>query len=375
MDLVALGRGEETGIAVEALDAPEPLTLRQLTGTRGADPPRGGRARTDREAAARLLHEFATAVHPGGGAAPEQWWGANPLTTEDALFDPEEAVRASPSKIETVHRSPLDWYVSKRGPRHGDHGPQARAGHTRARHRRAHAGRGRRGADRGTAPPVALLGMPEGWTGAQELDGAAETMLRKFAQTPGTMRTQHERAAGRGGGASRFSCAAPRGDALLTGRVDRLEVDAHGRHVVVDLKTGKHKPTKDDIPTCSGRQPGLLGRRRAGHAGQRPEPGPARHGPSERDRAAEGTVLTQPGGALLVQLGDATAEAWRPAAGPAGRGPPVGPELIAQAALLMAGTRSRGPPHRGAENGGHGRSCAVPWLCPLCAQGRQVTEK
>ena len=41
----------------------------------------------------------------------------------------------------------------------------------------------------------------------------------------------------------------------------------------------------------------------------------------------------------------------------------------------MAGTRFEARHTAEQENGGHGRSCAVPWLCPLCAQGRQVTEK
>jgi RecB family exonuclease len=42
--------------------------------------------------------------------------------------------------------------------------------------------------------------------------------------------------------------AAEVGDALLTGRVDRLERDRDGRLVVVDLKTGKSKVRADDLP-------------------------------------------------------------------------------------------------------------------------------
>jgi RecB family exonuclease len=38
------------------------------------------------------------------------------------------------------------------------------------------------------------------------------------------------------------------GRAVLSGQVDRLERDADGRLVVVDLKTGKHPPRQDDLP-------------------------------------------------------------------------------------------------------------------------------
>ena len=39
------------------------------------------------------------------------------------------------------------------------------------------------------------------------------------------------------------------GDAVLSGTVDRLERDQSDRLVVIDLKTGKSKPTKDELPT------------------------------------------------------------------------------------------------------------------------------
>ena len=88
-------------------------------------------------------------------------------------------------------------------------------------------------------------------------------------------------------------------------------MDAHGRHVVVDLKTGKHKPTKDDIPEhpqLAAYQVALQAG--AGQAMQDSVQSEDLHGTDrpERIELPEGTVLTQPGGALLVQLGDATAK-------------------------------------------------------------------
>src|SRR5205823_9811061 len=42
--------------------------------------------------------------------------------------------------------------------------------------------------------------------------------------------------------------AVPVGDAVLTGQVDRLERDADGRLIVVDLKTGKSKVRAGEVP-------------------------------------------------------------------------------------------------------------------------------
>ena len=48
--------------------------------------------------------------------------------------------------------------------------------------------------------------------------------------------------------------------------------------------------------------------------------------------------------------------------------------LITRAAALVAGTRFEAR-HTAAQESGFGIRCSVPWVCPLCAQGRQVTEK
>ena len=95
----------------------------------------------------------------------------------------------------------------------------------------------------------------------------------------------------------------------------------------------------------------------------------------ERIELPEGTVLAQPGGALLVQLGDGTVNPGVQQQEPLDEDQQWARELITQAALIMADARFETRHMAEQEAGGHGRSCAVPWLCPLCAQGRQVTEK
>lgn len=375
VDLVAAGTGEESEVSVEELSAPEPLTLRQLTGTLRRTVTSPAASPEEREAAARLLHEFAGLPEPVRGASPAEWWGHEPLSTDEPLFEPGEAVRVSPSKIETIHRSPLDWFVAEARATEvtdmrrslgtlvhdiAEHMPDADAVELVAELRRR----------------WPSLGMPAGWTGDQELE-RAETMLRKFAQYAREMRSEHGRHLVGVEGSFEVLVRGAARDALLTGRVDRLEVDGHGRHVVVDLKTGRNKPSKEDLPE----HPQLAAYQVALQAGA----GEAMAGVSspedlhesrrpERIELPEGAVLAQPGGALLVQLGGATAAPGVQEQEPLDDEQNWARELITRAAVLVAGTRFEAR-HGAAQQSGHGIHCTVPWVCPLCAQGRQVTEK
>ena len=375
VDLVAGGSPDDPGIVVEELSAPEPLTLRQLTGALRRTVQQPDADAHEREAATRLLHDFAALEEPVSGAAPEQWWGRNPLSTEEPLFEPGEAVRVSPSRIETIHRSPLDWFVSEAHATEvtdlrrslgtlvhdiAEHFPDADSVELIAHLRRR----------------WPSLGMPHGWTGEQELE-RAEKMLRKFAQYSREMRTEHGRELVSVEGSFEVLVRGEARDALLTGRVDRLEVDAHGRHVVVDLKTGKHQPTKKDIPehpqlgayqvalqAGAGTAMQEASRSEDAHEARRPE----------RIELPEGAVLAQPGGALLVQLGGSAASPGVQLQDPLDDEHRWARDLITQAALLVAGTRFEAR-HTADQEAGFGIRCSVPWLCPLCAQGRQVTEK
>ncbi|MCT1615828.1 ATP-dependent DNA helicase [Kocuria marina] len=375
VDLVAGGSRDDPGIPIEELSAPEPLTLRQLTGALRRTVQQPDAAAHEREAAARLLHDFAALAEPVPGAAPEQWWGRNALSTENALFAPDEAVRVSPSKIETIHRSPLDWFVSEA---HATEVTDLRRSlgtlvHDIAEHL----------PDADSVELIAhlrrrwpSLGMPHGWTGEQERE-RAEKMLRKFAQYSREMRSEHGRELVSVEGSFEVLVRSEARDALLTGRVDRLEVDAHGRHVVVDLKTGKHQPTKKDIPehpqlgayqvalqAGAGRAMQEASRTEDLHEARRPE----------RIELPEGAVSAQPGGALLVQLGGPAASPGVQLQDPLDEEHRWARDLITQAALLVAGTRFEAR-HTADQEAGFGIRCSVPWLCPLCAQGRQVTEK
>ena len=87
------------------------------------------------DAASRTLARLANAQAPG--AAPDEWWGLLPLSSTELLFahrpvdhaeldenhgeepaeNPAESpgrrtITLSPSRLETIHSSPLDWLVS-----------------------------------------------------------------------------------------------------------------------------------------------------------------------------------------------------------------------------------------------------------------------
>lgn len=114
LDLVASGwGGEDSGHELEYLEAPVPLTLRQLTGSLRRTVFDAEEAPELGEAAARLLHEFTSLTEPVRGADPQEWWGWAPLSSDEPLFAADDPIPVSPSKIETIHRSPLDWFVSE----------------------------------------------------------------------------------------------------------------------------------------------------------------------------------------------------------------------------------------------------------------------
>ena len=62
-------------------------------------------ARQAASALARLAAEHVP------GADPEQWHGTLALSTAEPLFDDDEPVPVSPSKLELFEESPLDWFV------------------------------------------------------------------------------------------------------------------------------------------------------------------------------------------------------------------------------------------------------------------------
>ena len=383
------------------------------------------------DAASRTLARLANAQAPG--AAPDEWWGLLPLSSTELLFahrpadhaeldenhgeDGEEqaenpaenpgrrTITLSPSRLETIHSSPLDWLVSAAR-------AEAQTDLSRSLGTLIHA----------IAEEYPTGTLEELQTALDERISSLGVPARKDDETDEEYRErvpwesyalyerakrmilrlsyyyrQHMGDAGwqnlgvEGSFAVRvpvpFDPAGEVGelDALLTGRVDRLEgtapaEDGTRRYAIVDLKTGKSKPTGSEMETHpqlaayqiaveAGAGEQLEERYRAEAAAlEADEPLP-----DARPQELEYTGYTgRSGGAALVQLGASgvndeskTRLQVQPALT---EHDSWAAELVQHAAELIAGSQVQAR-HR---EGGYG--CRLPEICPICTRGRQVTQ-
>lgn len=379
------------------------------------------------DAASRTLARLANAQAPG--AAPDEWWGLLPLSSTELLFahrpadhaeldenyaeDGEEqaetpgrrTITLSPSRLETIHSSPLDWLVSAAR-------AEAQTDLSRSLGTLIHA----------IAEEYPTGTLEELQTALDERISSLGVPARKEDETDEEYRErvpwesyalyerakrmilrlsyyyrQHMGDAGwqnlgvEGSFAVRvpvpFDPAGEVGelDALLTGRVDRLEgtapaEDGTRRYAIVDLKTGKSKPTGAEMET----HPQLAAYQIAVEAGAgeqleeryRAEAAALEAGeplPDARPQELEYTGYTgRSGGAALVQLGASgvndeskTRLQVQPALT---EHDSWAAELVQHAAELIAGSQVQAR-HR---EGGYG--CRLPEICPICTRGRQVTQ-
>lgn len=379
------------------------------------------------DAASRTLARLANAQAPG--AAPDEWWGLLPLSSTELLFahrltdhaeldenhgeDGEEqaenpgrrTITLSPSRLETIHSSPLDWLVSAAR-------AEAQTDLSRSLGTLVHA----------IAEEYPTGTLEELQTALDERISSLGVPARKEDETDEEYRErvpwesyalyerakrmilrlsyyyrQHMGDAGwqnlgvEGSFAVRvpvpFDPAGEVGelDALLTGRVDRLEgtapaEDGTRRYAIVDLKTGKSKPTGSEMET----HPQLAAYQVAVEAGAgeqleeryRAEAAALEAGeplPDARPQELEYTGYTgHSAGAALVQLGASgvndeskTRLQVQPALT---EHDSWAAELVQHAAELIAGSQVQAR-HR---EGGYG--CRLPEICPICTRGRQVTQ-
>ena len=380
------------------------------------------------DAASRTLARLANAQAPG--AAPDEWWGLLPLSSTELLFahrpadhaadhaEPGEnygegpaenpgrrTIALSPSRLETIHSSPLDWLVSAAR-------AEAQTDLSRSLGTLVHA----------IAEEYPTGTLEELQTALDERISSLGVPARKDDETDEEYRErvpwesyalyerakrmilrlsyyyrQHMGDAGwqnlgvEGSFAVRvpvpFDPAGEVGelDALLTGRVDRLEgtapaEDGTRRYAIVDLKTGKSKPDGKTMET----HPQLAAYQIAVEAGAgeqleeryRAEAAALEAGeplPDARPQELEYTGYTgRSGGAALVQLGASgvndeskTRLQIQPALT---EHDSWAAELVQHAAELIAGAQVQAR-HR---EGGYG--CRLPEICPICTRGRQVTQ-
>ena len=370
------------------------------------------------DAASRTLARLARVQAPG--ASPEQWWGLLPLSSTEPFFarpahntpenDTDEGRRTialSPSRLETIHNSPLDWLVSAAR-------AEAQTDLSRSLGTLVHAIAEEYPTGTLEQLQTALeerigsLGVPARredesdeeyrervpWEAYALYERAKRMILRLSYSYRTHMDAQGWKNLGVEGS---FSVRVPvpfdpQGevgelDALLTGRVDRLEgtapaEDGTRRYAIVDLKTGKSKPDGKTMQT----HPQLAAYQIAVEAGAgeqleeryRAEAAALEAGeplPDARPQELEYTGYTgRSGGAALVQLGvsdvndDSKARLQvQPALEDNDE---WAVDLVQRAAELIAGAQVQ-TRHR---EGTHGHGCRLPELCPICTRGRQVTQ-
>ena len=401
------------GLEAHAPDAPD--TAEDALNPEAALNPKAAAFRFD--AASRTLARLARVQAPG--ASPEQWWGLLPLSSTEPFFarpaqeSPENGadegrrtIALSPSRLETIHNSPLDWLVSAAR-------AEAQTDLSRSLGTLVHA----------IAEEYPTGTLEQLQTALEERIGSLGVPARREDESEEEYRERvpweayalYERAkrmilrlsyyyrlhmgdAGwqNLGVEGSFSVRVPvpfdpQGevgelDALLTGRVDRLEEaperDGTRRFVIVDLKTGKSKPDGAAVAN----HPQLAAYQIAVEAGAgeqleeryRAEAAALEAGeplPDTRPQELEYTGYTgRSAGAALMQVGvsdvndDSKARLQvQPALEDNDE---WAVDLVQRAAELIAGAQVQ-TRHR---EGNHGHGCRLPELCPICTRGRQVTQ-
>jgi len=229
---------------------PRALVLAELVGElrRAVCAPDSGADPGRRVRAAEHLARLAEAGVPG--AHPDSWYGLPEPSTDDPLRDPDQPAPVSPSDVEKIMKCPLRWALERHG---GDDGAALPSVTGTLVHALVQASAG--GADEAEIEQAlrqAWAGVDAGapWFGRRELD-RVRGMLSGFRRW-----FDDSRASAHQTGLTQVAveqdvelalAGGPEGPALLLrGRVDRLEVDAEGRPVIVDVKTSKNAVSKDE---------------------------------------------------------------------------------------------------------------------------------
>ncbi len=194
-------------------------------------------------AAAQLARLAAAGV---AGAAPESWYGLTAVSTSEPLWSgADHVVTVSPSTLQTLLDCPLRWLLER-------HGGSGTGGLRSAAGSLLHAliaQSGKSGERLIAELETAWAGLPyeSEWFSRNELD-RHRAMLKAFVAWREDTRGELSEV-GTEVDVDGVIDAGPGADepnVRVRGRIDRLERDAAGRLVVVDVKTGKTPVSKDD---------------------------------------------------------------------------------------------------------------------------------
>ncbi|WP_440068524.1 ATP-dependent helicase [Streptosporangium sp. OZ121] len=293
-----------------------------------------------RRSAAEHLARLAASGVPG--AHPNEWYALTPISDDRPLSWPDDIVRVSPSAVESFSKCGLRWLLETSV---GAGGTDVARGLGTVVHALA---------------VLAATGMPTEETLGKRLDDVwheldfggvwynrkqrrvAEEMISKF------VRWHEENPRELVGLEEAFTAMVSEG-VQIKGRVDRVERDGEGRAVIIDIKTGKNGPKDADLE----RHPQLGVYQLAALLGAF-----QRHG------------MTEPGGAALVQVGDAAGKkaAKEQIQPPLADDPDPGwaRDMVDTVAVGMSGPFFQAKVNDGC------RTCAVRSSCPVSKNGDQV---
>ncbi|MFE3192337.1 ATP-dependent helicase [Nocardia sp. NPDC059240] len=287
------------------------------------------------------------------GAHPDDWYGTAELSSTNPLWDSEDgAISLSPSTVDQLKTCPLRWALERHGGSDGEN-PHALKGNLV--HTLVQALAGQVNEDQvkqalakawKKIDPAARDG--ENWHSRAELR-RTETMVDTFLAW--LRNTRDELTAI--GVEVPVDCVLPaRGPneqpVRISGRVDRVERDALGRFVIVDVKTGKtpiSKQAAQDHAQLATYQVAAA----EGALGEG-EPGGARLVYVAKPSSKEGATQR-----MQLPLDAEGIETWR-------------------TAIHDAADASKGPSYLAMRNDGC-RHCKVAGSCPVQDTGRQVTDE
>ncbi len=222
-----------------------PLSLRGLAGRLRRDLTRAIRSPAlDTETASRAADAAATLARLARenvpGAAPEHWYGMTDPSTVRPLNDPEAGdhpVRVSPSRMAAFETCPLHWLIGQVGG--GSSNTAANLG--TIIHKVMEDATDRR-------PEALWQGVEERWS-ELDFDADWQSRVQKVAARALTDRLSSYLLDFEHGGGELLSAEGTFqlevNGALLSGTIDRVERQADGRAVIVDLKTGKGDAISD----------------------------------------------------------------------------------------------------------------------------------
>lgn len=245
-DIAACGAGEDTAAPLpEPVVAPRVLSAPAVVGQLRAVvcAPDGVVDERLRTRAAAQLARLARAGVPG--ADPARWYGMTPVSTDAPLWSGDgHTVTLSPSTLQTLQDCPLRWLLERHG---GSDARELRSTIGTLVH--ALIAQPNRTEAQLTADLDAIwqqLPFEAQWFARNEL-ARHRDMVSAFAQWHAD--TRHELTEAGVEVDVDGVVVEPDDDGpgvRVRGRVDRLERDAEGRLVVVDVKTGKTPVSKDD---------------------------------------------------------------------------------------------------------------------------------